>query len=223
MLLPGAMYHQFALSLNVGGLTPDQDVVYAQYNAVTGGGATLNFSAPGDPRAGSFGLLNDPIDPPSMGSPASNAPIATPFSDLSGFNVLSDTQGTFVQDVRRGSTLPGTPPTGNKYGDYAAFISGQGFGGLGESLHYIGDLFMIDSAPGGTLGFVFPNNLIGGKVKIITGNEQGMAAGAAAELYPLGYEGRGDSAMFIIPEPGTLLLLATGLLGLVCYAWRKRK
>ena len=25
------------------------------------------------------------------------------------------------------------------------------------------------------------------------------------------------------PEPGTLLLLATGLIGLVCYAWRKRK
>jgi hypothetical protein len=26
-----------------------------------------------------------------------------------------------------------------------------------------------------------------------------------------------------VPEPGTLVLLATGLIGLVCYAWRKRK
>ena len=26
-----------------------------------------------------------------------------------------------------------------------------------------------------------------------------------------------------IPEPGTLMLLATGLIGLLCYAWRKRK
>ncbi len=26
-----------------------------------------------------------------------------------------------------------------------------------------------------------------------------------------------------IPEPGTLVLLATGLVGLLCYAWRKRK
>ena len=27
----------------------------------------------------------------------------------------------------------------------------------------------------------------------------------------------------LIPEPGTLALLATGLIGLLCYAWRKRK
>ncbi|MCD4726183.1 MAG: PEP-CTERM sorting domain-containing protein [Pirellulales bacterium] len=27
----------------------------------------------------------------------------------------------------------------------------------------------------------------------------------------------------VIPEPGTLALLATGLIGLLCYAWRKRK
>ena len=26
-----------------------------------------------------------------------------------------------------------------------------------------------------------------------------------------------------VPEPGTLVLLATGLIGLLCYAWRKRK
>lgn len=27
----------------------------------------------------------------------------------------------------------------------------------------------------------------------------------------------------VVPEPGTLVLVATGLLGLLCYAWRKRK
>ncbi len=26
-----------------------------------------------------------------------------------------------------------------------------------------------------------------------------------------------------VPEPGTLALLAAGLIGLLCYAWRKRK
>jgi hypothetical protein len=34
--------------------------------------------------------------------------------------------------------------------------------------------------------------------------------------------GAGLSAS-IVPEPGTLILLVTGLLGLLCYAWRKRK
>ena len=27
----------------------------------------------------------------------------------------------------------------------------------------------------------------------------------------------------VVPEPSTLVLLAAGLLGLACYAWRKRK
>ena len=42
----------------------------------------------------------------------------------------------------------------------------------------------------------------------------------------LGYTGGGGVAypVFIgVPEPSTLVLLAAGLLGLVCYAWRKRK
>ena len=43
----------------------------------------------------------------------------------------------------------------------------------------------------------------------------------------LGYTGGGGTAwpvtISVIPEPGTLVLLAAGLLGLVCYAWRKRK
>jgi ABC-type amino acid transport substrate-binding protein len=34
--------------------------------------------------------------------------------------------------------------------------------------------------------------------------------------------GMGLSAS-IVPEPGTLALLVTGLLGLLCYAWRRRR
>ena len=30
-------------------------------------------------------------------------------------------------------------------------------------------------------------------------------------------------AYYLVPEPSTLALLATGLIGLLCYAWRKRK
>jgi hypothetical protein len=33
----------------------------------------------------------------------------------------------------------------------------------------------------------------------------------------------GGTGLSIVPEPGTLVLLATGLLGLLCYAWRRRR
>jgi len=38
------------------------------------------------------------------------------------------------------------------------------------------------------------------------------------------YPGYVDSAsLTLVPEPGTMLLLLSGLVGLLCYAWRKRK
>jgi len=50
--------------------------------------------------------------------------------------------------------------------------------------------------------------------------------GNAFNIFVTGSPNNGGSSgflAFIVPEPGTLVLLAGGLLGLFCYAWRKRK
>jgi hypothetical protein len=49
-----------------------------------------------------------------------------------------------------------------------------------------------------------------------------LKVGSSLALPPPSPGGMGLSAS-IVPEPGTLILLVTGLLGLLCYAWRKRK
>ena len=65
-------------------------------------------------------------------------------------------------------------------------------------------------------------------------------SGAFSDLGLMGTFGSGDEVTFAVdgvhlasgeytlgvasvPEPGTLVLLATGLIGLLAYAWRKRK
>jgi hypothetical protein len=52
--------------------------------------------------------------------------------------------------------------------------------------------------------------------KFFIGAQGGIGAPFTGEIGYLKIEGQ------LVPEPGTLVLLTAGLVGLICYAWRKR-
>ena len=201
--------HRFNLYITVSGLLADQDLVGWMVNkAVTGAADSVN---------GDYVASNAAVDPPSMGSPASNAPSAVPFA-VDNFNGTS-WQLSLTRGAASGSG-------GNKYGDYASYMHvGEGTTpGIGEAF-FLGEQ-NITAAADGSLTFAFKaSNSV---FKIISGNAAGMAAGVSAESYPAlsSWTGIGDTAQFevqVVPEPSTLALLASGLFGLVAYAWRRRK
>jgi hypothetical protein len=224
VLLPGdAEIHAFKVLLNVSGLAAGEDALYFQYYGVLGGGATLDDGglfggsayAPSD-----LSLVN--INPPRM--PTSS----NPYSDApsrSGWN-LNEYCGctpVFAHDVYTNMTSQ----TGNgngQCGDYAADMNGStttaGMHGVGEGEPYhIGTIY-LKAITDGTFGFSFRANP--SYFQIITNNTGGLGV-LANRTYPL-YTGKGDSVQFQdFPEPGTLALLAGGLIGLMAYAWLKRR
>jgi len=75
--------------------------------------------------------------------------------------------------------------------------------------------------------FILPTVVAGVKaVKIVYTGSYGadFPGDAAYPAYSVPYTGLSEVRFDAgVPEPGTLALLAAGLLGLLCYAWRKRK
>ena len=77
-----------------------------------------------------------------------------------------------------------------------------------RSAHCLGAVFNLAFSGSDTVGSLYLNGVAKGPGTYDAGNSGGYITGGGS--------------LSIIPEPGTLALLATGLLGLLAYAWRKR-
>jgi hypothetical protein len=195
----GAVSHKFDLYLSTHDMGADQDLVAIQFGKLTTGAVVAEESGY---EANSY-MVNPPKMPSGTGSDAGNAT----WDNQNFFNSYA-----FVVDVRRGTSSTGA---GNgTYGDYAAYVQ------LGEADPFQVGSLTLGASDIGTFAFKFDANP--NYFKVISGNTNGVGL-LANESYPT-YVARGDSVAFVqTPEPGTLALLATGLMGLLAYAWRKRK
>lgn len=198
-LTPGAVSHKFGLYLSMSDMPADQDFRMCQFAKVVTGAVTADEAGY---EANSY-MINPTKMPAGTGSDAPNAT----WDNQNFFNGTA-----FCMEVR-----PGTSETGagnGTYGDYAAFLQ------LGEASPFQVGSLSLGATGAGTFGIHFDSNP--GYLYTISSNTNGLGT-SANDNFPT-YVWRGDSVAFIsTPEPGALALAITGLLGLMAYAWHKRK
>jgi hypothetical protein len=195
----GAVSHKFDMYLGFENMAADQDFRMVQIGKTVTGAVTAQ-EAGYEPYSY---MVNPPKMPAGTGSDAPNAT----WDNQNFFNGYA-----FVVEERPGLSQTGA---GNgTYGDYSAYLQ------LGEAAPFqVGSMTLGATGPG-TFGFHFDANP--GYLEVINANTNGLGV-LANEEFPT-YAARGDSVAFVgAPEPGALVLAITGVLGLIAYAWRKRK
>jgi len=141
--------------------------------------------------------------------------------DLSGWFFTGDyifpiDEWVHVVYANKTPTGPGTDD-----GDAHLWVDGveiEAYSG-GPQSHCMPFMYQHTSGPGTTM----PNRITVGASHSSSGYAKGCDA-SVDELRLFTFaEGQFQIGDTEIPEPGTLAMLAGGLLGLLCYAWRKRK
>lgn len=218
-----AVVHAFTVSVSVHDLAADQDAGYFQFRGNVSGGVAFGDGAAGGMVSGdpyvTSSLSNTTVDPTAMGnttSGSSNASSAIPW-----FENSINPQNNFLWLAKRGVTETGN---GNgTYGDYMAAMA------VGENSPYeMGTLYLstTDVTNMGTFSLSFVTDAEGYfGVLSQNGGDYGLGMGTSATWsWPVNYSAVGDSIEFTpAPEPSTIALLLSSIIGLATYAWRKRR
>jgi hypothetical protein len=134
-----------------------------------------------------------------------------------------------LQDDGSGNMLPFTLKTPTAPGSYVNYGADGGFTGIVDSAVTLPPGYGADMVAYSTLSDTWLStsasgnlavNAILAKLYVPTGGNAELTGSLGMSVSGNGCLGHGTT---FIPEPGTMVLLATGLMGLIAYAWRKRK
>lgn len=168
------------------------------------------------PVAGLHVWRDTGVSDPNVGyNPTSN-------SALSGWGITWNPGDFGVGPyIYQASGASWTAPASGLYDISASFTKNQSWSAVGVNAYVYHDASQLFSGNTGTtnLSSVSYN----GQVSMLAGERLTFLAGPDITDPSLASYATLGVTITSVPEPGTVVLLATGLLGLLAYGWRKRK